>query len=208
MTHEKVFQDTIEWYNKNAEKYFENTKSHPRNVPLFISLLSGKKILDAGSGPGHDTKMFSDMGYDVTGIDISTKLLDVARKKFPHCSFVEGDLLSLRFDDQTFDGIWSQASLLHLETVDEVKNALNEFHRVLKPHGILYVRVKEQQRGQAKTIVVNDTGEHRRFFRFFTKEELGKLFINSGFSIIESEIQDSTHGISEGSIIMIIGKKN
>jgi len=53
MKHGKAFGDTIEWYNKKCKNLSQNTKSHPRNVPVFISLLIRKKNLDAGSGPGY-----------------------------------------------------------------------------------------------------------------------------------------------------------
>jgi len=63
------FEDTINWYERNAKKYAKA----------------------------------------------------IARTTYPEIKFVEGNFLNLPFADQSFDGIWAHASLLHLETVKAVE---------------------------------------------------------------------------------------
>jgi len=70
---------------------------------------------------------------------LSKGLLKVARREFPHLTFVEGNFLSLPFENETFDAIWSNTSLLHLETINDVKQALSEFQRTLKSKGVLHI---------------------------------------------------------------------
>ncbi len=204
----KGFKDTIEWYDKNASAYAGSTKSHPRNARVFTSLLHGKKILDAGCGPGHDTNMFTQMGFEAIGVDVSVGLLTQAKQTYPNCTFVEGNFLSLSFEDETFDGVWSQASLLHFETGKEVRQALKEFYRVLKAKGVIYVAVKKQQ-GNTKTAVVTDSLSHAdRFFQYFTEDELRNLLLETGFSVIKTELQEDSHGRNEVQWIIILGRKN
>jgi len=200
-------QDTIDWYNKNAKLYSDSTFKNDQNSQLFTSLLPGKKILDAGCGPGHDTNMFFQMEYDAVGVDISEGLIAEAKHKYPNCIFVEGNLLTLPFKKNTFDGVWSQASLLHLETEMEVKRALKEFYRVLKSDGILYVYVKKQE-GKEKTAVVSDSvSHHDRFFQYFSVIEIKDLFKTSGFSVLKTEVQEDRHGRNDVHWIMVIGRK-
>lgn len=201
------FGETIAWYDENAKEYFLTTKCHPRNVHLFTPRLPGKKILDAGCGSGHDANMFTGMGFEPIGVDISQGLLSVARQKYPKQKFVEGNLLSLPFPDNSFDGVWAQASLLHLETIEDVKQALNEFYRVLVPHVVLYIRVRQQE-GERKTEIIKDINStHPRFFRYFTEEELRELFFGAGFTLIKSDTQESNRGRSAGFRITMIGRK-
>lgn len=201
------FNKTIDWYNQNASYYATHTTDHQRNAEKFTKYLNGKKILDAGCGPGHDTDMFMRMGYDVTGMDISTGLLAVGRKTYPDAKFIEGDIRTLPFTDASFDGVWAQASLVHLETELDVKKALSEFTRVLKPEGILFLYVKKQL-GKQKTAIVSDAlSKHERFFRYFTEDELKKWFQKIGITYIESETQEDPHKRNEVAWIMMIGKK-
>jgi len=72
-------------------------------------------ILDIGCGWRKDAKIFSDLGYKVTGIDISENLLAIARKTSPTSQFVKADFRQIPFLEQSFDGLWASASLLHAE---------------------------------------------------------------------------------------------
>jgi 2-polyprenyl-3-methyl-5-hydroxy-6-metoxy-1,4-benzoquinol methylase len=53
------------------------------------------KILDAGCGTGNYTKFLNDLGFNCLGIDLSDKLLEVAKSKFPTILFMQGNLLDL-----------------------------------------------------------------------------------------------------------------
>ncbi|HWY79580.1 MAG TPA: class I SAM-dependent methyltransferase [Candidatus Sulfotelmatobacter sp.] len=186
----KGFQDTIEWYNRNAQAYASNAIRHnpTKEIDAFASLLTkNANTLDAGCGSGRDAHFLHKKELNVVGLDISPGLLAVARKDFPEIQFIEGNLIDLPFKNETFDGIWSRASLLHFETIEDVKKALSEFNRVLKKQGLLYVLVKAQT-GKEKTAIVSDTvSHHDRFFQYFLKDELENLLIEAGFQIISLE---------------------
>lgn len=189
------FKDTIDWYNQNAEKYAKATATTASldQIEAFTNLLSPKAIiLDAGCGAGRDTHILSQKGFIVTGLDISSGLLAVARKTYPTLTFVEGNMLKIPFPDEHFDGVWSHASLVHMETTEAVIRAFKEYYRVLKQNGILHVLVKAQT-GKQKTAVVSDSrSNHERFFQYFTKEELMLLLKQTGFQIISIDQQKET----------------
>ncbi|HRN96631.1 MAG TPA: class I SAM-dependent methyltransferase [Candidatus Levybacteria bacterium] len=186
----KGFQDTIEWYNQNAEQYAQAASQNAslEEIDHFAKQLSpGSKVLDAGCGSGRDTDLLSKKGLNTIGLDYSSGLIKVAHKTFPDIEFVEGNMLSMPFSDSEFNGVWSHASLLHLETVDEVKKALQEFNRVMKQSAVLHVLVKAQT-GKDKTSVVTDSlSKHDRFFQYFTKPELENLLKESRFNLISIE---------------------
>ncbi len=197
----KGFKDTIEWYNQNAEQYAQATfqTASPEEIDQFAKLLpAGAKVLDAGCGAGRDTDFLSQKGLKATGLDLSSGLIQVARKTFPNLEFIEGNMLSMPFPDQDFDGLWSHASLLHLETVDDVKKALKEFNRVMKQSGVLHVLVKAQT-GESKTAVVTDSlSKHDRFFQYFTKQEVENLLKDAGFDLISIEQYKETDKNAKG----------
>lgn len=180
------FADTIQWYNQNAGKYASatlNTSSLDVLSDFASRLPVGGKVLDAGCGAGRDTHLLHEKGLASIGIDFSYGLLEEARKLFPECHFVEGNFLHLPFNDNEFDGVWAHASLIHLESVTDVKTALSEFHRILKDHGFLHVLVRAQI-GENKTAIVSDTTSgHDRFFQYFTLPEMTSLLEDGGFRI-------------------------
>jgi ubiquinone/menaquinone biosynthesis C-methylase UbiE len=198
----RKFKKTIAWYNKNADSFTLNSSEHPENASLFTPHLEGKRILDAGCGSGFDCNMFQQMGLEPTGIDLSESFINIAKQKFPDLNFIQGNLLSLPFQNEEFDGVWAYSSLLHLETINDVKKALGEFNRILKPSGMLFVRVKKQE-GKEKTTVAEDG----RFFRFFTQDGLRELITKSGFKVIASEEQPSSR-VENEKRIMVLARKN
>lgn len=207
-------QDTITWYDKNAHIYAQATvsRAHPEQIDQFVAKLhTNAKVLDAGCGAGRDTDLLSQKGLQVIGTDLSQGLLEEAKKAYPRLTFVKGDLRELPFASNSFDGIWAHASLLHLETVEDVKQALSEFSRVIKKQGILHVFVKSQT-GTEKTAVVSDTlSNHDRFFQYFTKEELQTLLENTGFTLVSMEqfreTDRSPHGRPEVEWILALARK-
>ena len=105
-----------------------------------IALLDAPKggtVLDLCCGTGDVVfhLLRTDPTLDVTGIDFCAPMLDRARERAPHeargsASFVEGDVMSLPFDDHRFDGATMGFSLRNVVNIDRV---LEETRRVLKP---------------------------------------------------------------------------
>lgn len=182
-------QNTIEWYNENSDMYIQSsTKTYSLDqIDKFVSLLSphGKKVLDAGCAWGRDASLLTNKGLDVTGIDLSDKLIHIAKKRFPNITFIQGNFLHLPFEDNTFNGVWAHASLLHLETVDDIEKALAEFYRVLKVNGILHIMVRQQLGKEKFAKEVDTQSQYYKFYQFFTPDELQKLLTENKFRIIQ-----------------------
>ena len=73
--------NTIEYYNKNAETYFEQTVEANLQVVYdeFLSRIPAKSyILDFGCGSGRDSKFFIENGYKVKAIDGSIEMCKLA----------------------------------------------------------------------------------------------------------------------------------
>jgi SAM-dependent methyltransferase len=68
----------------------------------------------------------------VTGFDATAPLLEEARRRAPHLTFINGDMESLPFDDEKFDVVTGFNSFQYAASVP---NALKEAHRVLRSGG-------------------------------------------------------------------------
>ena len=84
---------TIEQWNKVAYKYTDNqeksdfSESNKRVVKKRFENLSNQKVLDLGCGYGYYTDYFQSVGADVLGVDGSSKMIEIAKNRFPNCSF-------------------------------------------------------------------------------------------------------------------------
>ena len=98
-------------------------------------------ILDAGCGTGGLIRRLAPLRaeWKWTGVDLSPLAIELARKRCGDVAELrEGSVTSLPFDDELFDAVVSADVLYHL---DDDWSALREFHRVLRPRGILVINV-------------------------------------------------------------------
>jgi ubiquinone/menaquinone biosynthesis C-methylase UbiE len=123
---------------KSDSSYFYNELLE---MPVTLKLLGnvkGKNILDAGAGPGLYARLLTDKGAKVKGIDISPKLLEIARKEAPEVRFTQNSVEKLPFKDKEFDIVLCTLVLGHL---DNWNKAFKEIFRVLKSGGLFIFSV-------------------------------------------------------------------
>ena len=109
-------------------------------------LLRHERALDFGCGVGRLTRPLGARFAEVVGIDISSKMVELARgfSPPPNCKFVVNNKSDLSvFPDGHFDLIISIITLQHINP-RIVKNYLREFMRVLSSGGIAYFQVPER----------------------------------------------------------------
>jgi len=100
----------------------------------------GRKLLEIGCGTGHWSQFFSEYGFEVTGVDVSERMINIAqRKNIPNASFQLADGQALPFPDGAFD---ITAAITTLEFVRDAKGVLREMVRcTCKPGGQLLIGV-------------------------------------------------------------------
>lgn len=110
------------------------------------------RILDAGGGPGRYTMYLAALGYRVTLLDLSPRLLEIARTRIAELpvttrarveGVVEGSITDLAaFPDVSFDVVLCLGGpLSHLVNPHDRAAAIDELRRVTKPGGLLVVSV-------------------------------------------------------------------
>lgn len=151
-------------------------------IDRLITLMVGNELLEIGSGPGRDARIFVDKGLHVTGLDLSSSLVEIARKDVPEASFVVGDVLEMPYFDATYDGIWTCATLHHLKKED-LPIALNEMFRVLKPGAPAFISVKGGEGEHFKQDLEFEGRE--RFFSFYKQDEFEKFLTDAHFEILD-----------------------
>lgn len=188
MNFPKIKANLVKVYDELAQLWGKETNSWgEREIREFARLVNknnGSTVLDCGCGSGVQTKQLCDLGFTVTGLDLSPKMITEAKKTVPKAEFIVGDMAKMSFKKESFNGIYARASLLHIPKKLTPK-VLRSICRILRKNGVLYLALKE---GQGEKVVedVRYGKKVHRFFAFFTKEEiesiLKKMRLSSNFN--------------------------
>ena len=119
------------------------------------------KILIPGFGYGRNARVFSDNGFQITGIEISETAIEIARKYFEETVKIHhGPVSSMPFDNELYDGIFCYA-LIHLLNAEDRKKLISDCYNQLKTNGyMVFVAISKDdfRYGQGHEIS-NDTFE-------------------------------------------------
>jgi SAM-dependent methyltransferase len=96
----------------------------------------GMRVLELGCGTGYFTRELARSGAGIVAIDVSPELLEIAKANCstPNVRYEIQNAYELSYPDRVFDSIVGSSVLHHLE----IKQALQEIYRVLKPGGAIY----------------------------------------------------------------------
>ncbi|MFD1647206.1 class I SAM-dependent methyltransferase [Haloarchaeobius litoreus] len=187
-------------YESNSDAFVEKYRRESiaeRFGEPFFDALDGRRILDVGCGPGSDAETFADRGDDVTGLDVTPSFLESARTNVPDARFALGDMRHLPFADDSFDGVWACASLLHVPRED-MPATLAEFARVLDDGGTLYCSLK---RGDESGF----DGDGR-FFERHTADAVRELLVDAGFDPTHVETADAEEVASQDGWVQVVAR--
>ena len=99
---------------------------------------AGERCVDMGCGTGAFTRRLHVFDLRLTGVDISSKCISMAKEKSVGENYRVGDLMNLDFEPESADIIMYSGVLHHITERDERIRALQEGLRILKPNGRLF----------------------------------------------------------------------
>lgn len=164
--------DTSAFYNDNAETYATRDRKPPTTrLDAFLSALPEQaRILELGCGGGQDSAYMLSRGFDVTPTDGSAELARQAE------NLIGRPVKVMRFEElaarDEFDGVWAEASLLHVPRTD-LPGILNRIRNALKQRGVFHASFK------AGTEEGNDG--FGRYYNYPSREWLQELLVAGGW---------------------------
>jgi len=199
-----------EGYNKAAEKLqeffgLEIEEQEMKILSDFISRIPLKgKILDAGCGNGVYSRLLSNK-FEVIGIDISEKQIELARQKAPEAKFICKDITKLDFPNDLFDGILSFYAIIHVPR-NEHYDLLSNFYRILKKHGVALLTFHSADDPESYAEDFFSSGV-KMYWSGFDKNTNLNMLRKVGFKIIWSNLVKESPKFGESHHLFVLVEK-
>jgi ubiquinone/menaquinone biosynthesis C-methylase UbiE len=176
-THEQI---TIAEYQTTADSFRSGTWDHDvsQNRSALINAMpkTPGRILDLGCGPGRDIVAFQTEGHQVIGLDATPAFVEMA-KQVSNSEVWQQNFLALDLPEQYFDGIFANASLIHVPQA-EMLRVLKDLYRSLIPGGAIAMSII---RGEGEGFIDRPTGQ--RYTSFWEYSAIAPLLEEAGFTI-------------------------
>ncbi len=201
--------DLKETYNLIAEDWNKDHDSDDwwiAGTDKFVSFLKpGDLVLDVGCAGGIKSKYLTGKGMRTVGIDLSDKMIEIAKRQMPAGTFITMCLEEVDQLEYLFDGIYMQAVLLHIAKKD-VEASLRKIIAKLKDGGYLFVAVKQKNAEgiEEEVRTEDDYGyPYQRFFSYFDASEVEEYMRKCGLEVVFSEVK----AMRKTNWIQVIGRK-
>lgn len=173
------------WFEEHRDKSLMEVDY----LELMLQLIpNSADILDLGCGTGQPiAEFFIKKGYKITGIDGSTEMINLCKKRFPKEEWIVSNMLTINLNKR-FDLILAWHSFFHL-THDAQRSMFKVFKKHIKPSGILAF-TSGTEHGE----VWSDNGGENLYHASLSSEEYEQLLAKTSFNVITHKIQDPNCG--------------
>jgi cyclopropane fatty-acyl-phospholipid synthase-like methyltransferase len=172
-------------YDRIGRKYLENiSRMDPAVRMKYLRLLEerlepGAEVLELGCGAGTPMTSYLASRFKVTGVDLSTGQLALARQNAPAAHLVRGDMARSGFASGRFDAVTAFYAITHVPRLQHPE-VFAEIHRLLRPGGWLVATLGS---GDSSDCIEPDWLGAPMFFSHYDGETNLKLVAEAGFTI-------------------------
>ncbi|WP_367127287.1 class I SAM-dependent methyltransferase [Saccharothrix sp. HUAS TT1] len=200
--------DTRTSYDAVAESYADFGREALARKPVLRGVLAlfaeaaravGGPVADVGCGPGLVTAHLRDFGLDAFGIDLSPRMVGIARRDHPGLRFEVGSMTDLDLPDGSVGGVLAFYSVIHVPD-EEVPGALAHFHRVLRPGGVAMLGFHVGDVSRFKT---EGYGGHPMALHVHrrTVERMSAWLRDAGFTVEAQVLLDPDEEVPGGAVL-------
>jgi SAM-dependent methyltransferase len=188
---------TVRAYDGSAVEFRDARQDVPDGllgaIGRFASVLRpGGRVLEIGSGGGQDARALEEAGLSVRRTDVTAAFVDLLRAGGHDADVVDPltDDLSDPVTGTAYDGVWSDASLLHVRRED-LSTVLARLAAATRTGGLLFASFKD---GDGEAWASHGHVSAPRFFTYWREEPLREVVEASGWSVEHVGRQAGAHG--------------
>src|SRR3989338_2572450 len=160
------------------------------------------RILELGCGSGLALKIFEEKEFETTAIDLSRKMIDVARQVARKKSFIKGDFLDLNIKSTSFDGVFAK-SFIYLFPKEDALQVFRKIKDILAPNGVINISTTLHPKSREGYLMRSKSKiKIKRFKHEWTEEELKRSLEKAKLKIVYYETYSNKRGESGANIML------
>ncbi len=202
-------QIVADGYDRIAETYaafVARSRNDPRDrytALLLERLPAGARVLELGCGGGLPTTALLAERFVVTGVDLSRRQIELARRQVPNASFVHSDMTTIVFPPRSFDAVVAFYSVIHVPRTEH-RSLLAHVARWLKPGGLL---VATMASGSSQDCVEDDWLGAPMFFSHYSATTNKRLIREAGLRVLSARIEQTDEDGVPVSFLWVVATK-
>lgn len=179
-------------YDRCAERYAAARRQDDSDqlVPLLSVLAEGSDVLDLGCGAGEPIARQLARNHNVTGVDASAGMLELAVAAVPEGRFVLADVLGVEFAEASFDAVVMLFVLFHIPR-EEHGDVFGRVWKWLRPGGYFLATLTEFEE---EPYTEDDFFGVPMYWSNFGWDRYEVLLAESGFDIVRSKMVGHGYG--------------
>lgn len=202
-------QIVAQGYDQIAEEHLSWSKTirqqeREKYTSLVLKQLPKEAaLLDLGCGSGMLTTQTLAEKFQVTGVDISQRHIEMAMKNVPDAQFIHADMMTLDYPANCFDGIVSFYALFHLPK-EEQKQLLKRVANWLRPNGLFVASLGASANHEN---VDHDWLGTTMYWSSHDGETNRKLVEETGLEIVQAEVETAVEFERPIPFLWIVARK-
>lgn len=161
-------------FKKYGKVFFESQEDMPKIAAIF-KRHKVKKVLDLGCGSGRQMVFLAKKGFSVYGFDIAEEGIKIAKDWLKseklEADFKIGSIYKkLPYSDNFFDAVISTHAIHHGK-IEDVRKAIGELHRVLKPDGLIFINLRKRKikKYDPKNPIIEKYGKQKTAYKMIAE---------------------------------------
>jgi SAM-dependent methyltransferase len=202
-------QIVADGYDRVAESYsafVKRSRNDPRDryTALMLDRLpAGANVLELGCGGGLPTTALLAERFAVTGVDLSPRQIELARRQVPNAIFVEADMTTLEYPADCFDAVVAFYSVIHVPRIQH-RQLFGNIAQWLKPGGFLVVTMAT---GSSPDCVEEDWLGAPMFFSHFGATTNKRLIREAGLHILSARVEPTDEDGTPVEFLWVVAMK-
>ncbi len=129
ITHSEIYEMMYQTFINYDEEYVYYSNK--------LTKYNAQSVFELGCGTGNLAQRFIENGFNYTGIDLNSSMLDIAKRKTPGAVFIEGDMRNFELPEKKQACIIPARTISYLMTNNDAMNAFEAINNNLQSGGIL-----------------------------------------------------------------------
>ena len=201
----------VKIFNNCAQQYqdkFMALELYHDSLDLFCTFIEQENatILDIACGPGNITRYLLELrpGFKILGIDLSAKMIDLARLNNPDAEFQIMDCRDIGQLGSQFDAAVCGFGLPYLSK-EEALGLIREVAGLLRPGGVFYLSTMEDDYSRSGWKGPSSGGQAKMYIHYHQADYLTEALRENGFEVLDLQrkVYPAPDGVATTDLLII-----